>query len=217
MLLARPYRTGRWRSSVFIAVVCLHGLAGLLILAATDGRIVILRPDQGLTLMFLQPSKPRSPALNISTSQIPVNASNAKKYRPPKPIDRTPLAESSTAITVPYIDWDAEIEAGTRRKVENDEAVRRQRNLAGPSEAQLDWERNNVPLERSHQDGDTEHAEGGEVITWINDKCFYTTLGLSAIGMPQISAVCKDPPKPDTELFKEMRKKLDERNTSRTP
>jgi hypothetical protein len=35
--------------------------------------------------------------------------------------------------------------------------------------------------------------------------------------MPQTTKVCKNPPKTDAELFNEMRKKLDERDTSRTP
>ena len=40
---------------------------------------------------------------------------------------------------------------------------------------------------------------------------FYTTHGISTFGMPQTSQVCKDPPKPETELFKDIRKKPDER------
>jgi hypothetical protein len=35
--------------------------------------------------------------------------------------------------------------------------------------------------------------------------------------MPQTSKVCKDPPKPETELFKDMRKKLDEGAKGRAP
>ena len=44
----------------------------------------------------------------------------------------------------------------------------------------------------------------------MNDKCYYTTHGINTFGMPQTSQVCKDPPKAETELFKDLRKKLDE-------
>jgi hypothetical protein len=101
--------------------------------------------------------------------------------------------------------------------MDNEEQARRRRNLAGPSDSQLEWWKNNAPaVGEHHKPGDTEHSEG-EVITWQNDKCFWTTRGLTTYGMPQTSKVCKDPFKPDTELFKDMRKKLDERDTNRAP
>jgi hypothetical protein len=56
-----------------------------------------------------------------------------------------------------------------------------------------------------------------ELITWVDDKCYWTTHGITTFGMPQTSKVCKDPPKPDSELFKDMRKKLDERPMGRAP
>jgi hypothetical protein len=60
-------------------------------------------------------------------------------------------------------------------------------------------------------------AEVGELITWMNDKCYYTTHGIATFGMPQTSMVCKDPPKPETDLFKHMRKKLDAAPKGRAP
>jgi hypothetical protein len=35
--------------------------------------------------------------------------------------------------------------------------------------------------------------------------------------MPQTTKVCKDPPKPETDLFKDMRKKLDAGAKRRVP
>jgi hypothetical protein len=128
------------------------------------------------------------------------------------------MAEPNNAITVPYIDWDAEAKEGAQRKVDNEEAERRRRNLAGPSDSQLDWARNNAAVTSEHHKwGDSERAEGGEVITWENEKCYWTTHGVTIYGMLQTVKVCKDPPKTDAELFKEMRKKLDERGASPTP
>jgi hypothetical protein len=65
--------------------------------------------------------------------------------------------------------------------------------------------------------GDTEGAAGGRVITWVSDKCYWTTSGATTAGIPQTTKVCKDPPKADEELFKDMRKKLDDTDTSRLP
>jgi hypothetical protein len=102
-------------------------------------------------------------------------------------------------------------DAIARRQSDKERNERRWRNLAGPSDSQLEWSRNNVPLVRGyHQLNDAERAEGGELITWMNDKCFYTNHGITTFGLPQTSMVCKDPPKPETDLFKDMRKKLDE-------
>lgn len=190
-------------------------------LAATKIRIAILRPEQGVIVMFLPPSVPRRPPLDLSTSQAPTNVSNPKKREPSTPADLKPIAEPTepnNAITVPYIDWGAEAEAGGQRKIDADEAERRRRNLADPSDSQLDWARNNAAIVSEHHKlGDSERAEGGGVITWENDKCYWTTHGVTTYGMPQTTKICKDPPRADAELFNEMRKKLDERDTSRTP
>ena len=51
----------------------------------------------------------------------------------------------------------------------------------------------------------------------MNDKCFYTNHGITTFGLPQTGMVCKDPPKPETDLFKDMRKKLDEGAKGRAP
>lgn len=124
--------------------------------------------------------------------------------------------EPNNTITLPF-DLSTESDAAARRQTDKEENEKRWRNLAGPSESQLEWWRNNTPLARDHQLGDTEHAEGGEIITWVNDKCYFTTHGITTFGMPQTSKVCKDPPKPETDLFKDMRKKLDEGAKGRVP
>jgi hypothetical protein len=125
--------------------------------------------------------------------------------------------EPGNAITLP-LDLGTEADAVARRQANQEEDERRLRNLAGPSESQLQWSRNNVPLIRNyHQFGDDERAAGGELITWVNDKCYYTTHGATTFGMPLTGMVCKDPPKPETDLFKDMRKKLDDGAKGRAP
>lgn len=127
------------------------------------------------------------------------------------------IPQPSNAITLP-LDLSADAAAAAARQSEKDEAERHWRNLAGPSDSQLEWSRNNTPLVREyHQPGDDESAEGGELISWVSDKCYYTTHGIATFGMPQTSKVCKDPPKPETDLFKDMRKKLDAGAKRRAP
>lgn len=148
-----------------------------------------------------------------SPSSIPDRSLTRRAASPetePPPSAPAPEPEPSNAITLP-LDLSSYADAAARRQSEKEAIERRRRNLAGPQDSQLEWSRNNVPLVRDyHQRNDTEHAEGGELIVWMNDKCFYTNRGITTFGLPQTSMVCKDPPKPETELFKDMRKKLDE-------
>jgi len=217
MQLRRPEESERWRVAVFVAVVGLHFLVVFLIFAMGSIRIARLRVvDSPLSLLSLsQESPPKLPAK--LPASIPTQ--NLRRRESSQDIDlpaREAEPESNNAITLP-LDLSTDAGAAARRQSDQEESERRRRNLAGPSESQLEWWRNNAPLARDHQVGDTEHAEGGEIITWMDDKCYLTTHGVTTFGMPQTSQVCKDPPKPETELFKDMRKKLDERAEGRAP
>ena len=213
--MKRPGQSERWRVAVFVAVVGLHFLAGLIILSNGTIRVARLRSaDARLSFLSLSPeSSPRLPV------RSPASVSTQNRKRPEAlEIERLPRAEPepNNAITLPY-DLSTDADAAARRQSDKEESERRWRNLAGPSESQLEWWRNNTPLARDRPLGDTEHAEGGEIITWVNDKCYFTTHGITTLGMPQTSQVCKDPPQADTELFKDMHKKLDERTNGRAP
>jgi hypothetical protein len=217
MQLGRPGQSERWRVAVFVAVVGLHFLVVLLIFATDSIRIARLRVvDSPLSLLTLsQESPPNLPA--TLPSSIPTQ--NLRRRESSRDIDlpASPEPEPNNAITLP-LDLKLDAGAAARRQADKEESERRWRNLAGPSESQLEWWRNNAPLAPDrHLLGDSEHAEGGELITWVDDKCFYTTHGITTFGMPQTSQVCKDPPKPETELFKDMRKKLDEGAKGRAP
>jgi hypothetical protein len=207
MPLRRPGRSGRWRVAVFIAVVGLHVVVGLLLVSKGTVRFARLRADTPLSIVRL--------SLEIPL-RLPVRPPASELSQPPRrrdslrEVDRLVAEpEPGNAITLP-LDLRAEGEAAARRQADKKEDERRWRNLAGPSESQLEWWRNNAPLAPDHPYGDSEHAEGGEIITWVDDKCYWTTHGIATFGPPQSSKVCKDPPKPETELFKDMRKKLDE-------
>ena len=91
---------------------------------------------------------------------------------------RTPLPAASpapalvrdTAISVPPIDWDAE---GARSVGNLKEEVKEKRGTALDSKPQVLVlpDRSNLPPKA----GDTQRFEGGQVITWINEVCHYTS------------------------------------------
>ena len=218
MRLKRPDQSERWRLAVFVAVVGLHVLAGLILFAARTTRIERLRGvDAPLSLLWLSPESP-PPRRVAPSASIPEH--NVRRKEAPLDVERSPevaAPERSNAISLP-LDLSTDADSVARRQSDKEENERRWRNLAGPSDSQLKWSRNNVPLIRDYrQFGDDQRAEGGELITWANDKCYYTTHGITTFGMPQSSQVCKDPPKPQTDLFKDMRKKLDEGAKGRAP
>jgi hypothetical protein len=217
MRLMRTGQSERERVAVFLAVVGLHILAGLLLFATRTIRIARVRAaDVPLSLLWLsQENSSKSPV--TTPASIAEHSLKRRAAAPDVPPRDIAAPEPSNAITLP-LDLSTDADAAARRQSEKEGNERRWRNLAGPSDSQLAWSRNNVPLVRDyHQLNDTEHAEGGEVITWMNDKCFYTNHGITTFGLPQTSMVCKDPPKPETDLFKDMRKKLDEGAKGRAP
>jgi hypothetical protein len=218
MRLRQTDQSKRWRSAVFVAVVGLHVLGGWLLLATGSVRLERLRAaDAPLSLLWLSRENAPKPSAP-STASTPEHNLKRKAASPDiEPPPGVAVPEPSNAITLPS-DLRAEADAVARRQSDKEGNERRWRNLAGPSDSQLEWSRNNAALIRDyHQFNDSERAEGGELITWMNDKCFYTTHGLTTFGPPQTGMVCKDPPKPETELFKDMRKKLDDSAKGRAP
>jgi len=96
----RPGQSGRWRLAILVAVVGLHFLAGLLVLATGSIRIQRLRAAAPLSLLWLTPeSPPQRPA--ASAESTPEH--NLKKRETSRDIDRRPLVEPepSNAITLP--------------------------------------------------------------------------------------------------------------------
>lgn len=215
MRLNRSDLTEKWRVAVVIAVVALHLLVGTLFLAATQIRTVVPHPERAIPLTFLYFRELPPPPPVLSSSRVIKEAVN----RTPPPRPPTIIAPNpDNAITVPPINWNAEAHAGVQQVLNHDEELRQHRNLAGPSDSQLQRAREIAPsTSEHHEPGKSERSEGGEVITWENDQCYITNHGTTTFGPPQTLRVCKDPPKPETQLFKDMQKSLDDRVTNRTP
>jgi hypothetical protein len=105
---------------------------------------------------------------------------------------------SATELTlVEPIDWLSEPERVARERVAKDEADELLHSFAThPQGKEI-----TTPNTNQHGAGETQYLEGGQVITWINDRCHYTTDGPPDIfsSMHMTQKVCKDPPR-DTSV-----------------
>jgi hypothetical protein len=163
MRLMRDGQSGRWRLAVLVAVLGVHVLAGWLLFATSSILIARGRAAAPLSLLWLPQESPANPRINSP----PIPAHSLKRRTASADIEPTPqiaAPEPSNAITLP-LDLSSDADSVARRQADKEENERRRRNLAGPSDSQLEWSRNNVPLLRDyHQLNDIEHAEGGERI-----------------------------------------------------
>lgn len=87
----------------------------------------------------------------------------------PPPAIIPPEPGPSTAITVPPIDWYAEGARSARRVFPDAVQVKPDRSLDSEPEAMALPDVSREPRKR----GDSERYEGGETITWINERCYY--------------------------------------------
>jgi hypothetical protein len=190
------------RVVVLVAVLMLHFLVGVLVIRASRFQVVI-KPQEFAALIFLPSPKPEASRPVISSGVRPLLSSPEKSRttsRAPAPVLDT---EKNNAITMPNVDWGAQAQEAVR----NGEFTRLEKG-----------NRNLVPVPGAqHKAGRSERSEGGEVITWEDDECFWTTRGINPNGMPETKKICKDPFKPDVQMFKDMRKKLDEDFVSQGP
>jgi hypothetical protein len=79
-----------------------------------------------------------------------------------------PALVPDTTISVPPIDWDAE---GARSAGNLEVGEKPGPALDSKPQALVLPDKSNLP----HKAGDTEHFEGGQLITWINEVCYYTS------------------------------------------
>ncbi len=96
----------------------------------------------------------------------------------------SPVVEEPTPIAAPTIDWNTAAAKASRDFVGQQELESRGSVLdSKPGVLVL------PPTAKKHKAGDTEHYEGGEVITWINDSC-YVKLDPERTG-PDFRRICK--------------------------
>jgi hypothetical protein len=101
-----------------------------------------------------------------------------------------PATEPGTAITVPPIDWYAEGERVARNAGSPAAMVMPKSSLDSKPQVLSLPDSANLP----HKLGDSEQFEGGDVITWINERCYYKSDPLENMqgGPPRLKLpICK--------------------------
>jgi len=97
--------------------------------------------------------------------QVPPRASTAPI---PAPEVIAPSTVPSTAITLPSVDWYAEGQRAARNAFPDNAKVKPETSLDSEPKAMELPDLSNRP----HKRGDTEHFEGGETITWLDERCY---------------------------------------------
>jgi hypothetical protein len=88
----------------------------------------------------------------------------------PAPVVIAPPSQPGTAITLPPIDWYAEGQRAARNAFPDNAKLSPEGSLDSAPKAMELPDLSNRP----HQRGDTEHFEGGESITWLDERCYIT-------------------------------------------
>jgi hypothetical protein len=153
--------------AVRITALALAGVVNVLFLSLWLFSRARITPEVVVTAMIwitaplpnrLSPKPPPSRNLRTrSTARMPV------------PIVVAPAPAKSTAITVPLIDWYAEGQRSARNAFKDEVHDKPEPSLDSKPQALVLPDKSNLP----HKSGDTEHFEGGEVITWVNERCYY--------------------------------------------
>jgi hypothetical protein len=131
---------------IFLAVAVLHGAVVLLLLRATHQFQTPVRTAVE-PLVFLLLHSREQPPQTTAGADTSLN-SKAPKRKPSQPPAAslqaaTPQSMPPPREAAPNIDWQREIELAAQNGVVNAEKQRNYRNLAGISEAQLKWVRDN--------------------------------------------------------------------------
>jgi len=153
--------------AVRITALALAGAVNLLFLSLWLLSRAHVAPEAAIAAMIWITAPLASAPLPKPTPQ---RNSRAPIARTPLPIETPAPTPPSSAITIPPIDWYAE-GARSARNTFRDEV----REKPAPS---LDSKPVTLVLpdksKQPHKAGDTEHFEGGEVITWVNERCYFS-------------------------------------------
>jgi hypothetical protein len=196
------------RLTVFLCVLLFHGIIAALLIRSSRLRVSV---DQTFALELLLISGPANPGESSTTN----SASKLREIKTPELGIRTlatpaepneqPLA--SSAITSPPIDWELEAEVVAQNSV----GERLYRDLAGFTPEQLEWMKRNqmapAPYNPFWDDGRRVDEPG---VLWINDDC-------AIVNLLPVCRIKLGKRKVRGDLFKDMRKYLDERETDPLP
>jgi hypothetical protein len=200
------------RLAVFLCVLLFHGTLSALLIRASRIRLAVdqVTPSFAIELLpelsRVQAGGNRPETVNSMPATNPGNKPRSAVAAEPRiSIDSEPAP--SSAITVPLVDWELEAET-VARNIAN---AKLYRDLAGFTPEQLEWMKRNqmqpVPYNPLWDDG--RHVDEPGVL-WISDDCALVNL----LPMCRIKLGKR---KVRGDLFKDMRKYLDERETEPLP
>jgi hypothetical protein len=183
------------RMALFATVCLSHAIVVAILIAASKFVALRASPDEGLGMELVNLHDAAAvktqvtPAANKPAApRAPHDLPNAGTVRPG--VGAAPALQ----LTAP-IDWSNEL-----RQVANENAARQMRGdpyRSFSTHAQSLAAANHAITQSP---GESQGFEGGEVISWISERCFYSNRGLLAEPysvIPSIQMVCKDPPRRD--------------------
>jgi hypothetical protein len=191
---------GPSRGLVFAAVVGLHGLAIMLMVALRTPARHSTSTDFLSTWIILPQTRPTG----SSIPQRPTVANDASPVAPVEPLI-PPLPDISFPSNAgPGIDWVAE----ARRAAAEVTGAPTIRGFGGRPKAES---RQEPPRPSSlHEAGEQYRIEDGTWIVWVSDRC-YIVSDVPPLGMPELLArsnptrtVCQGDSGPRSDLFKEL-------------
>ena len=174
---------------VRITALALAGAVNLLFLSLWVFSRAHVSPEAMVTAMIWMTTPLPIPALPRPPGQEPRAPSRVRTPLPIPPATE-PGPTQSTAITVAPIDWYAEGQRSARNAYKDDVREKPEPSLHSKPQALVLPDRSNQP----HKLGDSEHREGGEIITWINETCFYSYKPAESmyVGPPRLKLpICK--------------------------
>jgi hypothetical protein len=160
---------------MFVLAICLGhlGLFALFDLSpATSSTTVEDEPTMRLTF-FDEPLQTSSPKAHPDASHTKGGRNPKSEARSASPTRLDVPADVSAAapqVVAPGVDWMAEAQRAAQDYISH--------TTRGDSLHLPDGRSTGVGFLRSqardHQLGDTDHFDGGEIIDWINDRCYYS-------------------------------------------
>jgi len=200
------------RLAVFLCVLLFHGTLSALLIRASRIRLAVDQVTPGFAIELLpelarvRAGGNRPEKMNSRQASNPANDRRSAVAAEPR-ISSDDEPAPGGAITLPLIDWELEAEAVAR----NSANAKLYRDLAGFTPEQLEWIKRNqmrpVPYNPFWDHG--RHADEPGVL-WISDDCAIVNL----LPMCRIKLGKRKVP---GDLFKDMRKYLDERETDPLP
>ena len=211
------------RTAIFAGVLLLHAMIGILLMRTSSLLTVRINPQELLLSIFgnslsRKPAEanpaPVKPGLNENSR---AKRANARREAPASAL-RPPVSDALASITpndftlLPPIDWEHEAEAAVQSRMAATEREKRYRNLAGLSAAQLEWIRKNhmEPVDSNPPWSETHPRNNADGVFWINDNC-------AIVDFMPVCRIKLGSKKPRGDLFRDMRKYLDERETDPLP